>query len=116
MRDRFTQLRAKELRHRLTEAEQHLWQYLRRRFVLGCRFRRQVPIGPYIADFACLNPRLVVEVDGSQHSAQSIYDAKRDAFLRARGYRVLRFHSNEVLAETDAVLAVIFRAIEEPPS
>lgn len=115
MRDRFTQLRARELRQHLTDAERRLWLHLRLRRVSGYRFRRQVPIGPYIADFACLDPRIVVEVDGGQHAIQENYDAKRDAFLKEQGFRVLRFWANEVLAQTDGVLDVIYRAMEETP-
>lgn len=119
MRDRFMQSRAKELRRGLTPAEQRLWRYLRRHYISECRFRRQVPIGPYIADFACLQPRLVVEVDGGQHETQVDYDRARDAFLQEQGFRVLRFWSSEVLNRTEAVLEVIWKALEElkrPPS
>lgn len=115
MRDRFTQSRARELRLHLTDAERKLWSHLRRRHLDGLRFRRQVPIGPYIADFACLEPRIVVEVDGSQHATQENYDAKRDAFLKEQGFRVLRFWANDVLAQTDGVLEVIYRAMQEAP-
>ena len=118
MRDRFTRERARELRHRLTEAERHLWLHIRKHN-LGCRFRRQVPIGPYIADFACLDLRIVVEVDGRQHIEQSAYDVARDGFIREQGFVVLRFWSNEVLQQTEAVLQVIWVAIQEkklPPS
>jgi very-short-patch-repair endonuclease len=92
---------------------------LLRRENLGCRFRRQHPIGPYIADFASVDPRVVIEVDGGQHAEQSAYDKARDDFMRAQGFVVLRFWSNEVLLQTDAVLEVIIRAIEarkSPPS
>ena len=119
MRERLTQSRAIKLRRSLTDSEQRLWRYLRRRYLRGCRFRRQVPIGPYIADFACLYPAIVIEIDGGQHAEQTAYDATRDAFLNQRGFKVLRFWSNEVLTQTDAVLAVIWRALEElktPPS
>jgi len=118
MRNSYTTARAKELRARLTDAERHLWRFLRHEY-LGCKFRRQVPIGPYIADFACLDHQLVVEIDGSQHTMQSTYDASRDHFLRAQGFEVLRFWSNEVFQNTAGVLEVIHRKIQEkklPPS
>jgi adenine-specific DNA-methyltransferase len=115
MRDRFTQLRARKLRLHLTDAERRLWPHLRLRRVSGHRFRRQVPIGPYIADFACLDPRIVVEVDGGQHALEKNYDTKRDAFLKEQGFRVLRFWANDVLTQTEAVLEVIYRATEETP-
>ena len=116
MRDPLTQSRARKLRRRQTDAEQRLWKYLRRHYVSGVRFRRQVAIGPYIADFACLDPRIVIEVDGGQHAQQRSYDARRDAFLQQRGFTVLRFWANDVLLETDAVLEVIRRKLAALPS
>jgi very-short-patch-repair endonuclease len=98
-------VRARELRQAMTDAECRLWRYLRRHF-LGVHFRRQVPIGPYIVDFACLGQRLVVEVDGGQHLG-SAEDEVRDRWLRERGYRVLRFWNHEVLKNTEGVLVVI---------
>ena len=111
MRDGLIIHRAKELRSNLTEAERRLWYFLRRNH-LGCRFRRQHPIGPYIADFACLRPRIVIEVDGGQHVEQHEYDVVRDEFMRERGFVVLRFWSNEMLQQTESVLQVIWREIE----
>ncbi len=73
----------------------------------GHRFRRQVPIGPYIVDFACLASKVVIEVDGGQHTEALDYDAARSAWLEARGYQVLRFWNNDVLSNTDSVLMVI---------
>jgi very-short-patch-repair endonuclease len=115
MRNAVAQRRARALRIRMTDAERHLWYHLRRRNLNGCRFRRQVPIGPFIADFASLEQRLVVEIDGSQHCG-SQRDRRRDAFLQAKGFRVLRFWDNEVLLQTESVLEVIWRATEMPPS
>lgn len=83
---------------------------LRRRQIENLRFRRQVPIGPYIADFACLEIQLVIEIDGRQH-IDSKHDLIRDMYLETQGYQVLRFWSNEVLSQTDAVLESIFQAI-----
>ena len=99
--------RAQRLRAEPTDAERALWVRLRRRQVLGHKFRRQQPVGPYIVDFVCLEKRLVVEVDGSQHIEQRSYDEARTVWLESQGYRVLRFWNNEVLKETDVVVEVI---------
>ncbi len=95
--------RARALRRTMTDAEALLWTELRRRQVYGARFRRQVPIGPYIADFARHNPRLVIEVDGSQH-AESMYDDARDAYLTRRGFTVVRFWNGDVLSDLHGVV------------
>lgn len=102
---------ARELRRRRTDAEQKLWQRLRAGQVPGHEFRRQHPIGPCIADFVCLDRRLVVEADGSQHGDE--VDASRDAFLRANGFRVLRFWDNDILLDTDVVMNAIWNALQE---
>lgn len=112
MRNALAQARATRLRKGMTDAERKLWYHLRRRQLGGCRFRRQVPIGPFIADFACLECALIVEVDGGQH-ASSHHDAVRDRFLRSRGFRILRFWDNEVLLQTEGVLEVILREMKE---
>ncbi len=75
----------------MTEAEKVLWQELRRGGIPGTRFRRQVPIGPYVADFACLKSRLVIELDGSQYLQRTTYDDERTKFLETQNFRVLRF-------------------------
>ncbi len=87
-----------------------LWMYLRRRQLNGAHFRKQCPIGPYIADFACLEAKLIIELDGSQH-ADSATDAVRDAWFTAHGYRVLRFWNNDVLQNTDGVFLTITEAL-----
>lgn len=110
MRNPLAQRRATALRKRTTEAEQRLWYHLRRRQLSGARFRRQVPIGPFIADFASLESSLIIEVDGSQHR-DNAKDAHRDHYLRQRGFRILRFWDNEVLQQTDAVLEVVRRSL-----
>ena len=115
MRNALTQQRATSLRHELTDSEQHLWQQLRRRQIRGLRFRRQVPIGPYIADFACIDIALIIEVDGGQHF-DSQHDRTRDQYLHAQGFRVLRFWSNDVLRQTDAVVEAIYQATQMPPT
>ena len=112
MRDSIAQGRARELRIRATDAEQHLWRYLRRRQLAGFYFRRQVPICGYIADFACLDAKLVIELDGGQHMDRVSYDEHRDRRIEAEGFRVLRFWDNQVLKETPAVLEVILKVLE----
>ena len=97
---------ARSLRRRMTDAEARLWFHLRNRSFAGCKFRRQHPIGPYVVDFVCLEARLVVELDGGHHANKSS-DAIRTAFLETQGYRVLRFWNNDVLTQTEAVLAAI---------
>ncbi|MEG3789911.1 endonuclease domain-containing protein [Lysobacter sp. CCNWLW3] len=101
---------ARHLRRSMTDAELRLWFHLRNRALMGCKFRRQHPIGPYIADFACIERGLIVETDGGQH-ADSGADRVRTRFLAFRGYRVLRFWNNDVLARTDAVLEQIHAAV-----
>ena len=94
---------AHRLRSDATEAERHLWKYLRRQSLGGHRFRRQHPIGPYVADFACLQARLIIELDGGQHAASRSYDAQRDVYLAERGFRVLRFWDHDVLTDVETV-------------
>ena len=97
---------AKTLRTGMTDAERRLWSRLRQE-QLGVKFRRQHPLGTYVLDFVCLDPKLVIEVDGSQHLDQLAYDADRTAWLMQRGFAVLRFWANEVMSETDAVVSRI---------
>jgi len=91
----------------MTAAERRIWQILRSQQMQGYKFRRQVPIGRYIADFACHEARIIVEVDGGQHDRSSPQEAERSAFLQNEGYRVLRFWNNEVLANLGGVHAII---------
>jgi very-short-patch-repair endonuclease len=104
---------AKELRVAMTDSERRLWSRLRLE-QLGAKFRRQHPLGAYVLDFVCLDARLVVEVDGSQHAEQSVYDGRRDAWLEQQGFRVLRFASNEVLSNTDGAVMSIVDALAAP--
>jgi very-short-patch-repair endonuclease len=101
---------ARRLRRDLTDAERRLWHQLKDRRLAGLKFRRQHPIGRYVADFACVERRLVVEVDGGQH-AESAADRARDAALQAAGFRVLRFWNNEVLQNMDGVVRTIAAAL-----
>ncbi|HWP93495.1 MAG TPA: endonuclease domain-containing protein [Thermodesulfobacteriota bacterium] len=103
--------RARELRKNPTDAERKLWKHLRLRQLDGHKFRRQHPIGPYIVDFACLEKRLIVEVDGGQHSERVVYDEERSEWLESQGFRILRFWDNEVLTSVDVVKEVIAEAL-----
>ncbi|TBR17913.1 endonuclease domain-containing protein [bacterium] len=105
---------SRELRRRQTDCEQRIWGRLRDRRLAGFKFRRQRPIGPYIVDFCCLEKRLVVELDGGQHSERREYDERRTRFLEDEGFRVLRFWDNEVLDETEGVLETIYRNLLDP--
>src|SRR3954468_2319477 len=86
-RNSVTQKRGRILRNHSTDAERHLWQRLRARQLNGHRFRRQVPIGRYIVDFACLEAKLLIELDGSQHQENRMYDERRESEMEARGFR-----------------------------
>ena len=103
---------ARQLRQRMTDAEQLLWQHLRNRRLADHKFRRQHPIGPYIVDFVHLQARLIIEADGGQHLA-SQRDPQRDAWLQAQGYRVLRFWNHDILQQPDTVLAAIWQALSD---
>jgi very-short-patch-repair endonuclease len=102
-------VRAAALRHNATDAETLLWYRLRNRQLLGLKFRRQRPIGPYFADFACLEIGLVIELDGGQHVEQVGYDEQRERVMKAAGYQTLRFWNHEVLQQTDAVMERIWQ-------
>ena len=95
------------MRGALTDAELRLWRLLRDRRLNGIKFRRQVPLGPYIVDFLCVGAKLIVEADGSQH-AESVRDNVRDAYLANQGWKVLRFWNNEVLQNREGVLETIY--------
>ena len=101
---------ARALRRTGTDAERAMWRLLRDRRLEGVKFRRQVPIGPFVADFASITCRLVVELDGGQH-AGSASDARRDAYLIAEGWRVLRFWNNDVMQNRVGVLESIAQAV-----
>lgn len=103
---------AKRLRRDLTDAERHLWSILRGAQLSGAKFRRQQPIGSYVADFVCQAHRLLVEVDGGQHHAEA--DASRTAWLEHAGYRVVRFWNDDVLFNLEGVAAEITRALATP--
>ncbi|MBL8706265.1 MAG: endonuclease domain-containing protein [Rhodospirillales bacterium] len=106
--------RARALRRDSTAAERKLWSVLRSRRSSAYKFRRQFPIGPYIADFACFAHRLIIELDGGQHAQQAPYDDARTRYLEAQGWRVLRFWNNDALATTEGVLTMILDALANP--
>ncbi len=104
--------RARELRITMTDAERRLWSALRGRRLRGFKFRRQHRLGPFIADFVCVEHRLVIEADGGQHAGSAV-DARRTAWLEARGWRVLRFWNNDILGNSEGVQDAILRALSD---
>ena len=108
-----TLARAQRLRREMAGAERKLWLVLRNRQMDGVKFRRQQPIGPFIADFVCQERRLIIEADGGQH-AESSADAQRTAFLQSRGYRILRFWNNDILSNLDGVAQIIAATLSVP--
>ena len=110
---------ARNLRSESTHAERKLWSRLRDRRFLGLKFKRQVPIDQFVVDFACVEAKLIIEVDGGQHDKRSAADRRRTEILESVGYLVLRFWNNDVLKNTDGVLEFIALTIKrealEPP-
>jgi very-short-patch-repair endonuclease len=106
-----TTSRAKKLRVGGNQAEAVLWLELKRRKLGGHKFTRQLPIGPYFADFVCRKAKLIIEVDGSQH-AGSAYDRTRDEFIQAHGYSILRFWNTDILKHRTSVCETILAALE----
>ena len=113
--DRKTTSRARQLRIHQTDAEIRLWYRLRNRQIAGFKFVRQEPIERYVCDFMCRERKLVIEVDGGQHS-EAEKDTIRDQELAQNGYRVLRFWNNEVLGNIEGVLQTIeSRLLDQEP-
>ena len=110
----------RHLRRNMTDVERLLWLRLRDRQIKGYKFRRQHPFREYVLDFACLEAKVVIELDGSQHFDAQSHDVARTSKLEAAGFQVLRFWNNEVLSNIDGVLEIIWRALPEeirtPPS
>jgi very-short-patch-repair endonuclease len=106
----FKRSQARSLRYALTNAELRLWWLLRSQQLAATKFRRQVPIGPWVVDFVSFERMLVVEADGSQH-IESVRDLTRDADLRSRGFRILRFWNNDIIGNADGVLQQIMEKI-----
>ena len=106
---------ARSLRRHSTDAERHLWRFLQNRRLGGCRFRRQVPLGRYIADFACMEAKLIVELYGGQHVENTAGDGIRTEYLERGGFRVLRFWNNDVDGNLAGVLETIDTVLRERP-
>ncbi|MDA0692207.1 MAG: endonuclease domain-containing protein [Nitrospinae bacterium] len=104
---------AKNLRKNSTDAERKMWSLLRNRQLVGYKFRRQHPIKNFIVDFACIEKQLIIEVDGGQHLERKKEDDERTQFLEIQGYRVLRFWNDQIFKETESVLEMILKALEE---
>jgi very-short-patch-repair endonuclease len=100
------------MRSEPTDTEHRLWQILRAKRLGGWKFRRQARIGPYTPDFVCHRAKLILEADGSHHSPEK--DGERDEWLRAQGFRILRFWDNEVFTNEEGVLTIILSALEAP--
>jgi adenine-specific DNA-methyltransferase len=108
--------RARDLRQSQTDAEALLWYHLRSRQLVGAKFRRQHPAGPYFLDFYCKEHRLCVEVDGTQHHEPEPHehDSERTAYLTSQGIRVLRFDNAQVIGDVEAVLSRVLAALNHP--
>ena len=111
--DAFRRATARRLRANATDAEATLWRMLHELPLDGSHFRRQVPIGQYVADFACMAARLVIELDGSQHGTLDgiVHDEARTRWLESKGYRVIRFWNNDIIENPDGVLEAIYEAL-----
>jgi very-short-patch-repair endonuclease len=104
---------ARHLRRNMTDAEQFAWKRIRGRQIAGFRFRRQAPIGPYIADFVCYEAKLVFELDGGQHAERVEHDAERTRWFEGEGFRVVRFWNHEVLTDWDTVEQELWRLLTD---
>jgi very-short-patch-repair endonuclease len=105
--------RARQLRNNLTDAERRLWSALRGRQLADVKFRRQAPIGPYIVDFVSFQCKLIIELDGGQHTEQVQYDGQRTEWLHSQGFQVLRFWNHQVFEDLDAILELIWRKVKD---
>ena len=108
--------RAKELRNATTPAERTLWRCLSGRKIGGWKFSRQMPVGPYFADFLCREAQLIVELDGYSHDMRQAYDERRDLWLTENGYRVLRFTNSDVMTNIEGVVFEIERSLALLPT
>ena len=103
--------RARRLRKSVTPTERALWLLLRDKQLGGLRFRRQVPLGPFVVDFCCLSAKVIVEADGGVHRLREVEDAERDAWLASQGFVVLRFSNETILSTPNVVLDAVRRAV-----
>jgi adenine-specific DNA-methyltransferase len=106
--------RSRQLRRDQTDAEKALWRLLRAHSLAGFKFRRQHPVAGYIADFVCLEKRVIIELDGGQHADQTAFDQAREAKLRALGFHTIRIWDNQLLEEREAAAMVILEALTAP--
>jgi very-short-patch-repair endonuclease len=106
--------RVREARRNATPAERTLWGKLRSQQLDGWKFRRQVWIGPFIADFFCAAAKLVVEIDGDEHATRETYDNRRTNWLASKGFRVIRFSNSEVMSNLEGVLEQILLELPSP--
>jgi len=107
--------RARTLRRAQTEQERQLWQCLRAKRFSNFKFKRQHPLGYYIADFICFTPRMVIELDGSQHADSKAYDTDRDAWFVSQGFRVIRIWNNQWMLDRNDVLQMIWNELNKDP-
>ena len=107
--------RAKVMRAEPVQAEKIFWNLARNRQLNGYKFKRQVPVGPYIADFVCLERKLIIELDGPFHARRAGYDAKRDLFLERQGFSVLRISNEELAGDASGVVAMILNELKLLP-
>lgn len=107
-------MRARELRKEMTPAEKVLWERLRNRQLGGFKFRRQAPMGTFIADFYCAEKKLIVEIDGCVHDTQVEYDLFRTETMESLGYRVIRFRNSEIEQDLPRVLSTILQTCQSP--
>ena len=114
MKNRNSTQNARTLRKQATEAEKFLWSKLRGRQIEGWKFRRQQPIGSFVADFVCLERKLVIELDGGQHAEQKWRDRQRDTWMEEEGFEVLRFWNNELFENLVGVLETIRNRLMSP--
>ncbi|MFZ2054759.1 MAG: DUF559 domain-containing protein [Candidatus Aminicenantales bacterium] len=107
---------ARSLGKESTNVEKLLWRQLRAKRLLGLKFRRQEPIGKYIVDFVCYEKKIIIELDGGQHSEYEEKDQKRDEWFRSEGFKILRFWNNDVISQTEEILEIIAKKCLESPS
>ena len=106
--------RARRLRQNQTDVEKKLWSLLRNRQLLGCKFRRQHPIGRYVVDFCCLEKKVVIELDGGQHAQQRTHDSERTLDIENQGFRVFRFWNNQIIENPRGVFERIASVLNSP--
>ena len=104
--------KARRLRKESTDAERAMWRLLRNRLFADRKFRRQVPVGPYVVDFVCFEERLIVELDGGHHQRREDYDGERTRWLTSQGFRVIRFWNNQVLNGPVSVQEALLAELE----